>query len=398
MPIKSPYSGVYIEELHSKMKTIKGVPTSITAFIGRATKGPKNKPIKITSFQDYERIFGGLSRKNELSYSVYYYFLNGGSYAIIIRVNSSSNDVSLKDEEIIGNREEKTGLYALENVEIFNMLCIPPCNKNETTSAQVYEKAAEYCENRRAILLVDPPKAWDTHHKPIDRKLGLGSAEFKLSRSPNATMFFPRLKAHDPLNQDEIRELVPSGAVAGVIARIDSARGVWKAPAGIETIIKGVSDLSIELRQNDYDKLQKVGINCLRLMSNNEVVIWGARTLIGAENLSSEWKYLPVRRFALYIEESLYRGTKWIVFEPNDEPLWSQIRLNIGTFMYNLFRQGALQGLTPKEAYFVKCDKETTTQDDIDRGAVNILVGFAPMKPAEFVILKIQLIAGQEIE
>jgi len=111
--------------------------------------------------------------------------------------------------------------------------------------------------------------------------------------------------------------------------------------------------------------------------------------------LADEYKYVPVRRLALYIEESLYRGTQWVVFEPNDEPLWAQIRLNIGAFMHGLFRQGAFQGKTPRDAYFVKCDKETTTQNDIDLGIVNIVVGFAPLKPAEFVIIKIQQIAGK---
>jgi len=125
------------------------------------------------------------------------------------------------------------------------------------------------------------------------------------------------------------------------------------------------------------------------------IVSWGARTLNGNDQQTSEWKYIPVRRMALFLEESLYRGTKWVVFEPNDEPLWSQIRLNLGAFMQDLFRQGAFQGKTPQEAYFVKCDSETTTQSDIDHGIVNILVGFAPLKPAEFVIIKIQQIAGQ---
>ena len=124
-------------------------------------------------------------------------------------------------------------------------------------------------------------------------------------------------------------------------------------------------------------------------------MVWGARTLQGDDRLAAEWKYIPVRRLALFIEESLYRGTQWVVFEPNDEPLWAQIRLNVGAFMHNLFRQGAFQGTTPREAYFVKCDKETTTQNDINLGIVNILVGFAPLKPAEFVIIKIQQMAGQ---
>jgi phage tail sheath protein FI len=136
-------------------------------------------------------------------------------------------------------------------------------------------------------------------------------------------------------------------------------------------------------------------VNCLRSMPAAGRVIWGSRTLQGNDRLASEWKYVPVRRTALFIEESLFRGTQWVVFEPNDEPLWAQIRLNLGAFMHNLFRQGAFQGTTPKEAYFVKCDKETTTQTDINSGIVNILVGFAPLKPAEFVVIKIQQIAGQ---
>ena len=124
-------------------------------------------------------------------------------------------------------------------------------------------------------------------------------------------------------------------------------------------------------------------------------VVWGARTLVGDDRLASQWKYVPVRRTALFIEESLYRGTQWAVFEPNDEPLWSQLRLNIGVFMHDLFRQGAFQGQSPQDAYFVKCDAATTTQSDRDRGIVTVIVGFAPLKPAEFVILYIQQVAGQ---
>jgi phage tail sheath protein FI len=141
-------------------------------------------------------------------------------------------------------------------------------------------------------------------------------------------------------------------------------------------------------------ELNPLGINCLRSMPAIGPVVWGSRTLKGDDRLASEWKYIPIRRLALYIEESLYRGTQWVVFEPNDEPLWAQIRLNVGAFMHNLFRQGAFQGSTPREAYFVKCDKETTTQNDRNLGIVNIVIGFAPLKPAEFVIIKIQQIAG----
>ena len=170
---------------------------------------------------------------------------------------------------------------------------------------------------------------------------------------------------------------------------------MWKAPAGIDATLNGVAELTVKLTDGENGQLNPLGVNCLRAFPVIGRVVWGARTLRGADSLASEWKYIPVRRLALFIEESLFRGTKWVVFEPNDEPLWAQIRLNIGAFMQSLFRQGAFQGTTPREAYFVKCDSETTTQDDINLGIVNILVGFAPLKPAEFVVIKIQQMAGQ---
>jgi uncharacterized protein len=183
--------------------------------------------------------------------------------------------------------------------------------------------------------------------------------------------------------------------MAGLYARTDSARGVWKAPAGMEASLANVQKLDYKLSDPENGALNPLAINCLRTFTGYGNVAWGARTLYGEDQRGSEWKYVPIRRLALYLEESLYRGTKWVVFEPNDEPLWAQIRLNIGAFMHSLFRQGAFQGKSPRDAYLVKCDAETTTQDDRNRGMVNILVGFAPLKPAEFVIIKIQQMAGQ---
>jgi uncharacterized protein len=180
-----------------------------------------------------------------------------------------------------------------------------------------------------------------------------------------------------------------------VMARTDAQRGVWKAPAGLDATLVGVPSLSVALTDAENGELNPLGINCLRAFPSAGRVVWGARTLRGADQLADEYKYIPVRRTALYIEESLFRGLKWVVFEPNDEPLWAQIRLNAGAFMHNLFRQGAFQGSSPRDAYFVKCDKETTTQNDINLGIVNVIVGFAPLKPAEFVIIKLQQMAGQ---
>jgi len=199
----------------------------------------------------------------------------------------------------------------------------------------------------------------------------------------------------DPLRENRLEEFAPCGAVAGVFARTDAQRGVWKAPAGQDATLFGVRALAVNLTDAEQGQLNPLGVNCLRSFPVSGNVIWGARTYRGADQLASEWKYIPVRRLALFIEETLYRSLQWVVFEPNDEPLWAQIRLNIGAFMQNLFRQGAFQGRSPREAYLVKCDRETTTQTDINMGVVNIVVGFAPLKPAEFVIIKIQQLAGQ---
>lgn len=178
-------------------------------------------------------------------------------------------------------------------------------------------------------------------------------------------------------------------------ARTDRDRGVWKAPAGADATLNGVHELAYALSHAEDAGMNALGVNCLRLFPAFGVVAWGARTLHGADSAASEYKYVSVRRLALYVEESLARGLTWVTFEPNDQALWAQIRSNAGAFMNVLFRSGAFHGVSPHDAYFVKCDSQTTTQADIDRGVVNILVGFAPLKPAEFVEIRIQQLAGQ---
>jgi len=287
--------------------------------------------------------------------------------------------------DLRGSRSAKTGFYALEDVDIFNLLCFPGQD-----DPGLLAEATSYVEERRAFLIIDLPRTTDNLE---DAKAWLG-ANGSL-RHKNAAAYFPRFFSTDPLQNFRIRAFPASGAVAGLYARTDTERGVWKAPAGTEAVVRGSRGLAYTLTDAENGALNPLGLNSLRTFPVYGTVVWGARTLVGADQLASEWKYIPIRRLALFLEESLYRGTKWVVFEPNDEPLWAQIRLNIGAFMQGLFRQGAFQGTTAREAYFVKCDKETTTQNDIDRGIVNIIVGFAPLKPAEFVVLKIQQIAGQ---
>jgi phage tail sheath protein FI len=540
MPIAPTYPGVYIEEIPSGVRTITGVATSITAFIGRAVSGPVNEPTIINSFGDYERRFGGLSLLSTMSYAVRDFYLNGGSQAIIIRVirNGGTARISLPVQttsppvtsppagslfldaasagswganlsatvdfntgdptapvtsppatpdpelfnlivtqkigdtvqqeekflavsmnplsrrflprvleqssllvripknasgvfvlpldgagrpvrprvttspvaavggrdgddltatEINGVQNDKTGIFALEKADLFNLLCIPPPTRDADTDATVYQAAMQYCTDRRAMLIVDAPVAWGARAETAAANAisGLGALNLSGTAARNAALYFPRVVQGDPLRDRQLDTFVPCGIIAGVMARTDAQRGVWKAPAGLDAALNGIQGLQVNLTDDENGQLNPLGINCLRSFPVNGRVVWGARTLRGADQLADEYKYLPVRRTALFIEESLYRGTQWVVFEPNDEPLWAQIRLNVGAFMQNLFRQGAFQGKTPRDAYFVKCDKETTTQNDINLGIVNILVGFAPLKPAEFVIIKIQQIAGQ---
>jgi uncharacterized protein len=286
----------------------------------------------------------------------------------------------------IADRSAREGIYALEEVDLFNILCLPG-----VTDPGILMDACSYCQERRAFMIIDSEKGDGKPEEPED----MIKANSRLPKSNYASVYYPWIKVADPLNSGKVREFPPSGTLAGLYARIDSTRGVWKAPAGTEARLVGAQSVEKVLTDLQNGTLNKVGVNCIRAFPNTGVISWGARTLRGDDQLADEYKYIPVRRLALYIEESLFRGTQWVVFEPNDEPLWAQIRLNIGAFMHSLFRQGAFQGKSPKDAYFVKCDGDTTTLDDINRGTVNIIVGFAPLKPAEFVVIKIQQMAGQ---
>ncbi len=309
-------------------------------------------------------------------------------------VISDGNPLEENDFTGPGTQENKRGLYALEQVNLFNILCIPPYDPVTGVDVTLISDAAAYCEARRAMLLVDPPSDWTSKDKI--KAAFLDTTQDNVgTRSKNAALFVPALIKPNPLRNNQLETFVPSGVVAGIFARTDATRGVWKAPAGLDASLTGVPQLAFNLTDAENGELNPLGINCLRSFPIYGRVVWGSRTLRGADAFADEYKYIPVRRTALFIEESLYRGTQWVVFEPNDEPLWSQIRLNVGAFMQNLFRQGAFQGQTPRDAYLVKCDSETTTQNDIDLGIVNILVAFAPLKPAEFVVIQIQQLAGQ---
>ena len=269
-------------------------------------------------------------------------------------------------------------------VDIFNLLVLPPAVGVAQTP--LWGAASVFCQQRRAFLLMDAPVWPDV----ATAAAGVDSLRIGLVKD-YAAVYYPRLTV---LEDGLSVQVGPTGAIAGLMARMDSSRGVWKAPAGTEADIRGVAGLERRLSDPENGILNPKAINTLRVFPTG-VVSWGARTMDGDDSNPSDFKYVPIRRLSLYIEESLYRGLKWVVFEPNDEPLWGQIRLNVGAFMHGLFTQGAFQGKKSSDAYFVRCDGETTTQDDRNKGIVNIWVGFAPLKPAEFVVLYLQQMAGQ---
>src|SRR5947209_594203 len=529
MPSALTYPGVYVEEIPSGVRTIAGVATSIAAFVGFAPTGPVDKATTITSFADFQRLYGGVSHDYPMGYAVRDFYQNGGGTAVVVRTyaapaawgtghvvngdfkldaasagtwaknfrirvdtkgitDQTATDVGVSnknklynltvvflddnknpvtseqynlltsedtpnrvdralagsnlvvltstpdklpsanadaaanktvwDESAadfskssttltntdkladsgafwsggVGDPSTRTGIYALDRVDIFNLLCLAPEGRDGDVPASAYQSALAYCVKKRAMLLVDPPNAWK---KVADASGGVDGLGLNGPAARNAAIYFPRVIEADSTRGGMLQNFVPSGLVAGVMARTDVSRGVWKAPAGVDAALSGISGLTVPMNDDENGELNPLGINCLRTVPIIGSVIWGARTMRGANLLGDEYKYVPVRRLALFIEESLYRGLQWVVFEPNDEPLWSQIRLNAGAFMNGLFREGAFQGGSPRDAYFVLCDKTTTTQNDINLGIVNVIVGFAPLKPAEFVVLKIQQMAGQ---
>jgi len=281
---------------------------------------------------------------------------------------------------------------SLDKVPIFNLLLVPGVADNG-----IWSEALAFCERKLAFVILDPPAQ--------DSADGAGSAHLPLigddidllvPKSTNGALYFPYIQSNDPLTGKTIH-LPPSGSVAGIYSKEDTNRGVWKAPAGLETTIldtTGVVETG-DMTDMRHGTLNPKGVNCLRDFTGIGTVVFGARTLVTANPAFQQWRYVPVRRMALFLEQSLRDNLTWVTFEPNDEPLWVAIRATIESFMLSLFHQGAFQGSTPSKAFQVLCDASTTTQQDIDNGVVNIIVAFAPLKPAEFVVIKIAQLAGQ---
>lgn len=277
---------------------------------------------------------------------------------------------------------------SLDKLPIFNLMILPG-----VTDGPVLSEALAFCERKRAFFIMDPPS--NTTADPGINYIGDYMTD-QAPKSPNGALYFSYLKSTNPRTSDPVN-LPPASYVAGIYSRTDQNRGVWKAPAGLETTIQNTSGVADSGRMNDmrHGDLNRRGVNCLRSFPGSGTVVFGARTLVTANQAFEQWRYVPVRRMALFIEQTLFNNLTWVVFEPNDEPLWIAIRTSIERFMLSLFRQGAFQGSTPSQAFQVQCDHTTTTQEDVNNGTVNIIVAFAPLKPAEFVVVKIAQLAGQ---
>ncbi|WP_295386997.1 phage tail sheath subtilisin-like domain-containing protein [uncultured Thiodictyon sp.] len=518
MPVSVSYPGLYIEELPSSARSIAAAPTSIAVFVGYThpfkTSTP-GQPVRIFSFSDFEREFGGLfvsaSIDASLPHAVNQFFLNGGSDAYVVglvpryqindgtsqaiaaatatlvttggsamftaleptdhpqfqpvvtlgnvRASSAGGVLDTADFTIAyGTRVETyrgvllsqaaldaginrssslvriapppgggtlgtafastsippltltstlpanlvgtfssldfTGVFQanqpLDKVDIFNLLVTPGISDNGVLSA-----ALAFAERKQAFAIMDPPRnaGADSAAPPVMVELFKSGT---IPLSTNGAIYFPYLKSTNPLTGDAI-ELPPSGFVAGIYARTDARRGVWKAPAGLEAVVNNTTGVVASGRMNDQAQgvYNLAGVNCLRTFPGSGTVVFGARTLVSANPSFQQNQYVPVRRMTLFIEQTLLQNLRWVIFEPNDEPLWLAIRTTVENFMLSLFNQHALQGTKPSDAFQVKCDRTTTTQDDINLGRVNIVVAFAPLKPAEFVIIKIAHLAGQ---
>lgn len=490
MPTVPNHPEIHFEEASSATRTVTGVATSITVFVGWAPCGPTGRAQGIACFADYQRTFGGLDSRSFLGHAVQHFFDNGGSAARIVRLvgadaaaagvthgtlsiaaasagrwgnglavhttrDSRSGDRFQLDvldtgngsvvveryqnlsvdpgdpralyvEAIVNARSDLISVTAtgptapmdgtsalsggndgtvllpgssafhaalagafednaiIDAIDLVNLVCVPG-----ESDADTLAMLQGWCRKHRAFLIADTDQA-ATVQSLSDGTTAVPTGPDAL----NSAAFFPWVRAPDPLQGGVPATFPPSGFVAGVFARIDAARGVWTAPAGKDAVVNGAAGLAAAVNDAENGLLNPKAVNCLRTFPAYGNVVWGSRTLHGQAERGSEWKFIPVRRTALFLEETISRGTQWAVFEPNDEALWSQIRKSVGDFLHELFRQGAFQGSMPKDAYFVKCDSDTTTKADVELGIVNILVGFAPLKPAEFVIISLQQFAG----
>jgi hypothetical protein len=355
---------------------ITDAATGVAAFVGAAGgPGPLDQAHRVASFADYVRVFGRSARTSALGRAVESFFANGGERACVVSVSRRTHRPSVA--QLVGTRRGGTGLYALADAEL-DVLSIPDGGRLEPrAAAALVRKAAPVASSRKAFYVVDPPQ-------------GLGVADVArwartLPDVADAACVWPHL------NLASAGRAAPSGAVAGVMARIDRASGVWKPPAGTAATVRGVRGPSRAVDEAELAALVAARVDPLRKLPDGRTVVWGSRTL----SSDPDWKYVSVRRYVLFLERSIERGLQWTVFEPNGQALWDNVRRTVEDFLFNQFVTGALTGNEPSDAFFVRCDRTTMTQDDIDNGRLVCLIGVAPVHPAEFAIVRIGAWAGR---
>lgn len=404
--------GVYVEEVDRGSKPIEAVGTNTVGFLGESSKGPVNEPVLIVNWSQFVKTFGDFNECGfHLAHAVYGFFNNGGSRCFVVNVGEPDGQASKPAQADAGDKGkdkdkdkggapspkppgggvdrdglyigkdmgpgQRSGLKCFEEIDEIALVAAPGC-----TSPAVQDALLSHCETRKdRFAILDSPETVnggvDKLPKPRDSKYG--------------AYYFPWIQVYDP---DQGNVFVPpSGHIAGVYSRVDSERGVHKAPAN--EIIRGALGLKYNVSKGEQDLLNPKGINAIRTMQGGAIRIWGARTL----STDASWKYINVRRLFIMVESSIEAATQWVVFEPNDHRLWKRVTRTITSFLTLIWRNGALMGTSPDQAFFVKCDEETNPPEVVDAGQLVVEIGLAPTKPAEFVIFRIgQMASGGGVE
>jgi len=376
MPQQPTVPGLYVSETPAD-RSVAFLPPGPALFVGEAAAGPLDRCEKIASPKQMQSLYGAPS--GGLAAAVALCLANGGGPVLVLRVAGAQNAAPAE-------RDYRAAFdWLRRDGPRFGLLALPVGSDRAARPQTLYAAASELCRQRRAILLLDPPESWSD----VGAALGGLKALAAGVVLENAALYLPPLLGADGT------AVGPAGAVAGVILRSDRQQGVWKAPAGSSATLDGVAGLAWPIAPHEQAPLGAEGINAIRAIGAKPQ-LWGARTLAGADRLASDWKYLTVRRLALAIEDSLALGLAWVVFEPNDEPLWAAVRTAAATLMHELFRAGAFAGQSERDSWFLRCDGTTMTAADIAAGRLLVQVGFAPLRPAEFIVLRLGFRTGDD--
>jgi len=395
--------GVFVEELDGGSKPLEAAGTAVGAFVGYTATFPTDdpsdprgqKPRFVSNWTQFEGLYGGFAPGLVLPQSVYGWFNNGGGGAYIVRVphvDESDARIAVGADDFIGSESARTGINGLVVAEDVTMVMVPDlitATRNDAgevdlvTFQAVQTALISHCEKQgdRMAVLDSPPAMGPTQVQEWRSQVAMYDSKF-------ATLYYPWIKVSNPFakpDNDEPKMITipPSGHVAGIWARNDSSRGVWKAPAN--EVVRGALDVELKMTTQEQELLNPIGVNCIRPFGTRGTRIWGARTLTS----DPSWRYVNVRRLFNFVEKTILMGTNWVVFEPNDQALWQRVKRTINAFLMGLWRSGALAGTTPDQAFYVKCDAETNPQSSIDEGKLVVEIGIAPVKPAEFVIFRI---------